>query len=85
FTDMDLISPIVCGAIRSGEQSGKLGLLLLHVADFLDDENEIIIRSLTSIIEPVILILMGIVVGVVAISMFMPLFDLTSMTYGGGA
>ncbi len=84
FTDTDLISPTVCGAIRSGEQSGKLGLLLLHVADFLDDENEIIIRSLTSIVEPVILILMGIVVGVVAISMFMPLFDLTSMTYGGG-
>jgi len=84
FLHTDLISPTVCGAIRSGENSGRLGLLLLHVADFLDDENEIILRSLTSILEPVILIIMGLLVGTVAVSMFMPLFDLTSMTYGAG-
>ncbi len=56
----------------------------MNISDFLDDENDIILRSLTSILEPVILVLMGILVGVVAVSLFMPLFDLTAMT-GGGA
>jgi type II secretory pathway component PulF len=58
--------------------------LLLNVSTFLDEENEVIVRSLTSIMEPIILIFMGILVGLIAICMFMPLFDLTSMTQGGG-
>ncbi len=85
FSDTNLITPSVCEAIRSGEQSGRLGPLLVNVADFLDDENEIIVRSLTSIIEPIILVLLGLLVGAVAISMFTPLFDLTSMMEGGAA
>jgi len=84
FADASLISPSVHEAIRSGEESGEIDRLLLNIASFLDEENEVVIRSLTSIIEPVILILMGLLVGVVSICMFMPLFDLTAMTQGGG-
>jgi len=84
FCDANLISASIYEAIRSGEQSGQLDSLSLSIADFLDDENEVAIRSLTSIMEPVILIVMGILVGLVALSMFMPLFDLTSMIQGGG-
>lgn len=83
FSDARLIAPSVHEAIRSGEQSGRLGSLLLEIAGFLDDDNEVVLRSLTSIIEPAILIAMGVLVGLVAVSMFMPLFDLTSMTQGG--
>lgn len=79
-----MISPSVYEAIRSGEQTGQVGPLLLNIADFLDEENEIVVRSLSSILEPVILILMGVLVGFMALSMFLPLFDLTSMTQGGG-
>jgi type II secretory pathway component PulF len=84
FCDTDLVSPTVSEAIRNGERTGKLSLLLLYVADFLDDENEIIMRSLASIIEPVILVVLGLLVGAVAISLFTPLFDLGSMAQGGG-
>lgn len=84
FTDPSLISPSVHEAIRSGEASGELDRLLLNIASFLDEENEVIVRSLTSVIEPVILILMGLLVGIVSICMFLPLFDLTAMTQGGG-
>jgi type IV pilus assembly protein PilC len=84
FGDASLISPSVHEAIRSGEESGELDRLLLNIASFLDEENEVVIRSLTSIIEPVILILMGLLVGIVSICMFLPLFDLTAMTQGGG-
>ena len=79
FSDTPLISPCVHAAIHSGEQSGQLDRLLLTIADFLDDENELALRSLTSIIEPMILVIMGVLVGLTAISMFLPLFDLTSM------
>jgi type IV pilus assembly protein PilC len=84
FADASLISPSIHEAIRSGEESGELDRLLLNIASFLDEENEVVIRSLTSIIEPVILVLMGLLVGLVSISMFLPLFDLTAMTGGGG-
>jgi type IV pilus assembly protein PilC len=84
FSDTKLISPSIYEAIRSGEQSGQMDRLLLNVAEFLDEENEVIVRSLTTIIEPVILVVMGILVGLIAISMFLPLFDLTAMTQGGG-
>ena len=80
FRQTDLINPSVYEAVHSGEQSGRIGPLLLHLADFLDEENEVTLKSLTSIIEPVILIVMGLLVGSVALSLFMPLFDLTSMT-----
>ncbi len=84
FTDMTLIDPSVQEAIRSGEASGEVDRLLLNISTFLDEENEVILRSLTSIIEPVILIAMGLLVGLIAICMFTPLFDLTAMTQGGG-
>jgi type II secretory pathway component PulF len=84
FSDTPLFSPSIYEALRSGEHSGEVDRLLLNVSTFLDEENEVIVRSLTTIIEPVILIFMGVLVGVIAVSMFTPLFDLTAMT-GGGA
>jgi type II secretory pathway component PulF len=78
--DPSLVAPSVSEAVRSGEKSGQLGPLLNTLADFLDEENEVTLRSLTSVIEPIILIVLGVLVGFIAISMFMPLFDLTSAT-----
>lgn len=83
FDDPRLIAPSVCAALRSGERTGKIGSVLLSLADFMDEDNEVIIKSLTSIIEPLILIVLGLVVGTMAASMFLPLFDL-SATAGGG-
>jgi type II secretory pathway component PulF len=83
FNRPELVSPSVYEAIRSGENSGQVGPLLLTLSEFLDEENEVMLRSLTSIIEPLILIFMGLVVGVVAGSMFVPLFDLTATASGG--
>jgi type II secretory pathway component PulF len=82
FDHSNLINPSICEAIRNGERSGQIGPLLLNIADFMDEENEVVVRSLSSLIEPLILIVLGVFVGFVAISMFMPLFDLTAM--GGG-
>lgn len=83
FASTDLVNPSLCEAIRSGEESGQIGPLLINIADFLDEENEVIVKSLTSILEPIILIFLGLIVGFVALSMFLPLFDLTSATHAG--
>lgn len=80
----ELVSPSVIEAVRSGERTGQVGPVLVQLAEFMDEENEVIVKSLTSIIEPVILIVLGLVVGGVAISMFLPLFDLTGGAGGGG-
>jgi type IV pilus assembly protein PilC len=82
FDQGGLIIPSVCEALRNGEQSGRLAEVLNNVSDYLDEENETVVKSLSSIIEPVIMIVLGIFVGIVAISMFLPLFDLTA-TAGG--
>lgn len=80
FADRSLIDPAVYQALRSGEASGKVGPLLLNLANFLDEDNEVVLKSLASIIEPLILITLGLLVGLVAVTMFLPLFDLTAMT-----
>jgi type IV pilus assembly protein PilC len=73
-----LIDASICQAIRTGEESGSLGESISYVADVLDEENAELVGVATKLIEPLILIGMGVVVGIVAISLFMPLFDVTS-------
>src|SRR5205814_2520002 len=79
----DLINPAVQEALRNGEQSGKLGEPLVQMADFLDEENEVVIKALTTLLEPAILVVLGAIVGLMALSMFLPLFDLVSAASGG--
>jgi type IV pilus assembly protein PilC len=54
----------------------------MEMAEFLDEENEALVQTLTKLIEPFMLIALGLVVAVIAVSLFMPLFDLTSLTTG---
>ena len=81
-----LVSPAFAEAVRSGEESGQVGKVLLSLAEYLEEDNAVLVKSVTQLLEPVVLILLGLVVGVVAISMFLPLFDATAATgVGGGA
>ncbi|WP_432798845.1 type II secretion system F family protein [Poriferisphaera sp. WC338] len=82
FSDPKMVDPSVYEAIKSGESAGRLSDMLLNMADFVDEENETVLKSLTSLLEPVILIVLGVLVGAIALSMFLPLFDLTAMTGG---
>lgn len=84
FADSELITPSVYQALRSGEAGGRIAPSLLQIADFLDEENEIVMRSMGSIVEPVILVGLGLLIGLVSLSMFTPLFDLTAISGGAG-
>lgn len=84
FASGTLISPSVIDAMRSGERSGQMGSVLSTLADYLDEDNEAALKSITGLIEPLILLGLGLVVGSMAISMFLPLFDLAAAGPGGG-
>jgi type II secretory pathway component PulF len=73
-----LIEPYICQATRTGEESGTLGGAFTYCADILDETNEELVGVVARLLEPLILIFMGLVVGGVAISLFLPLFDLTA-------
>jgi type II secretory pathway component PulF len=80
FQESSLIVPAVGEAMSHGEQNGQLAPILLDMADFLDEENESLVRTATSVLEPLILVGLGAVVGFIALSLFIPLFDLSAMT-----
>ncbi len=73
-----LFPPSLIEAMRSGERTGKIGAVLLSVADALDEDNDVLLRATTRLMEPLILSVLGIIVGLVTMSMFLPLFDLAA-------
>lgn len=74
-----LVAPGISQMVRTGEENSRLGMVVGLLADHLDEDNETKVNTLTSIMEPVILIVMGFVVGTVALSLVLPMFDLTSI------
>jgi type IV pilus assembly protein PilC len=71
--------PMVAHMIKIGEETGELEKMLGKIADFYEDEVDASIQSLTSIIEPVMMILVGAVVGVVILAMYLPMFKLLTL------
>lgn len=74
-----LVPRTFSAAVVTGEESGKLADALLFVACCLEDENTETLSSLSKVIEPLLLSVMGLIVGTVAISLFMPMFDLATI------
>ena len=65
--------------VKIGEETGELELMLSKVADFYEDEVDSSIASLTSIIEPVMMLGVGLMVGVIVISMYLPMFKMLQL------
>jgi type IV pilus assembly protein PilC len=68
--------PMVSHMIGVGEETGAMDTMLTKIADFYDDEVAAAVKALTSILEPAMIILVGGIVGVIVISMYLPLFTL---------
>ena len=67
---------MVVQMVAVGEQTGALDTMLSKVADFYEDETDVAVASLTSLLEPIMMVMVGSVVGVVLISMYLPIFEL---------
>ena len=75
-------SDIVIDMIEVGEATGSLDTMLSDVSDFLDEEVETSLQRLLSLLEPVMLVLMGIIVATLLISVYLPLFSLLGQVQG---
>ncbi|NUO18422.1 type II secretion system F family protein [bacterium] len=67
---------MVCQLIAVGEQTGRLAEMLEKIADFYDEEVDAAVAAMTSLIEPVVIVLMGGVIGGLLVSMYLPMFDM---------
>lgn len=80
-----LFPPMVVQMVSIGEESGSLDPMLSKVADFYENEVDSAVASLTSAIEPVLIISLGVVVGFIVISLFLPLIAvIQNLSAGGG-
>jgi type IV pilus assembly protein PilC len=79
LADDPIFPPMVSQMVKIGEETGELDKMLGKVADFYEDEVDASIQSLTSIIEPILMIGVGVMVGTIVISMYLPMFKLLTL------
>jgi type IV pilus assembly protein PilC len=70
---------MVIRMVTAGEQTGKIDNMLERISDFLDEEIETTLSGLTSLIEPILIVFLGVVVGGMVICMFLPIFKMSEI------
>jgi type IV pilus assembly protein PilC len=68
--------------VTAGEQTGKIDNMLERISDFLDEEIETTLSGLTALIEPILIVFLGVVVGGMVICMFLPIFKMPEIVSG---
>lgn len=71
-----IFPPMVYSMINVGEESGSLDEILLRTADFYDEEVEVSLDRMTTMLEPILIVIMAIIVGFIVIAMAMPMFEM---------
>ncbi|MHC4079597.1 MAG: type II secretion system F family protein [Planctomycetota bacterium] len=83
FGKSKIFPPMVTKMIGIGERSGSLDSLLEKIAEFYDQQVEVEVKGLTSLIEPIMIAVMGFVVGGIVLAVFLPIFKLQEKLSGG--
>jgi type II secretory pathway component PulF len=78
-----LLPPNVVQMIAAGEESGNLGEVLADVSAYYQDELKATIKAVTSMIEPLMIVFMGAVVGFIAMAVMLPIFQISNMAKEG--
>lgn len=73
-----IFPPMVIQMISVGESTGALDSMLSKIADFYDDEVDVAVSNLTSLLEPFLMVFLGVVIGGVVIAMYLPIFQMAS-------
>ena len=71
--------PMVCRMIGVGEQTGQLEKMLSKIADFYDEQIDAAVSAMTSMIEPLVIGLLGIIIGGIVIALFLPIFKISEL------
>lgn len=77
-----LLPASVVQMVRSGEESGRLSEVLADVSEFYGRELKTVIKTVTSMIEPIMIVLMGLLVGFIAMSVILPIFKMSALVSG---
>jgi type IV pilus assembly protein PilC len=78
--ETDVFPPMVTQMIGVGEETGALDQMLTKIADFYDQEVDAAVKGLTSMIEPLVIVFLGTVIGGIVIAMFMPMFQMSQLS-----
>ena len=79
LAESKIFPPMVCQMVAIGENTGSLDSLLKKVAEFYEDEVDSAVANLTALMEPVIMVVLGVIIGGLVISMYLPIFQLGSL------
>ncbi|MDP8260664.1 MAG: type II secretion system F family protein [Candidatus Gygaella obscura] len=82
LAEAKVFPPMVVRMISVGEQSGELEKMLTKISDFYDEQVDIAVSGLSSVIEPVIIIFLGLVIGSIVIAIFLPILKMSSLVGG---
>ncbi|MFQ5789012.1 MAG: type II secretion system F family protein, partial [Acidobacteriota bacterium] len=74
----EVFPPMVVQMIAVGEQTGAIDTMLSKIADFYEEEVDTAVANLMTLMEPLMILFLGVVVGGIVISMYLPIFDLIS-------
>jgi type IV pilus assembly protein PilC len=83
LSNSKVFPPMVVRMIAIGERTGALEVLLEKIAEFYDAQVKAAVKSLTSLIEPLLISVMGVIVGGVVMSVFLPILDVVGKLGGG--
>jgi type IV pilus assembly protein PilC len=75
----DVFPPMVVQMISVGEATGALDSMLIKIAEFYDDEVDAAVAGLTSLLEPALMVFLGVVIGFIVIAMYLPIFKMASV------
>jgi type IV pilus assembly protein PilC len=84
LVDNPVFPPMVSQMVQIGEETGELDKMLGKIADFYEDEVDASIGALTSIVEPLMMIGVGVMVGIILISMYLPMFKMLKLISNSG-
>jgi type IV pilus assembly protein PilC len=70
--------PMVISMIAVGEQTGGLDEMLTKIADFYDEEVDVAVSALLSLMEPMMIVILGVIVGGMVVAMYLPIFDMVN-------
>jgi type IV pilus assembly protein PilC len=77
--ESNIFPPMVTQMINVGEETGALDAMLSKVADFYEEEVDVAVEGITTIIEPILIVFLGVTLGFIVVAMFMPMFELGNL------
>ena len=82
MTEQKVFPVMLIRMLQAGEKSGKMDEMLTSIADFYDDEVETMLSGLTSLLEPLLMVFLGVIIGGIVLCMFLPIFKMSEVVSG---